>query len=132
MQGFTFPLSISLVVKMMIVVFSCQIIFQKSFTVVGRQSCVAMYLHSDPSVVGSDYINASYISGEIPGSERVCIGAQDMCTRYWPSVKQEETYGKVQVKNLKETSNPHYILREFLVHHEEVRRCVVVCVCLVA
>ena len=44
-----------------------------------------------------------------------------MCTRYWPPVKQEETYDKVQVKNLKETSNPHYILREFLVHHEEVR-----------
>ena len=53
----------------------------------------------------------------------VSVGAQDMCKRYWPPVKQEEMYGKVQVKNLKETFNPHYILREFLVHHEEVRWC---------
>ena len=51
----------------------------------------------------------------------ISVGVQDMYTCYWPPVKQEETYGKVQVKNLKETSNTHYILREFLVHHEEVR-----------
>ena len=51
----------------------------------------------------------------------IFVGAQDLCTRYWPPVKQEETYGKVQVKNLKKTHSPHYTLREFLVHHEEVR-----------
>ena len=50
----------------------------------------------------------------------ISVGVQDMNTHYWPLVKQEEMYGKVQVKNLKETRNPHYILREFLVHHEEV------------
>ena len=32
----------------------------------------------------------------------------------------KKTYGQVHVMNLKETPNPYYILREFLVHHEEV------------
>ena len=69
-----------------------------------------------------------YTFWQVKSLYSVCIGAQDMCTCYWPPVKQEETYGKVQVKNLKETPKLHYILREFLVHHEEVRWCVVVCV----
>ena len=43
-----------------------------------------------------------------------------MCTRYWPDPEDSKTYGSVHVVNLKETPNPHYILREFLVHHEEV------------
>ena len=47
-QGLTLPLSISLVVMTMTLVFSCQIIFQKSSTVAGRQPWVAMYLLSDP------------------------------------------------------------------------------------
>ena len=44
-----------------------------------------------------------------------------MCTRYWPDLEDTEVYGWVQVVNLKETPNPQYILREFLVHHKEVR-----------
>ena len=47
-QGLTLPLSISLVVMMMILVFSCQTIFQKLCAVPGRQPCVAIYLRSDP------------------------------------------------------------------------------------
>ena len=30
----------------------------------------------DPDVPGSDYINANYISGEVPGSERRYIATQ--------------------------------------------------------
>ena len=41
-----------------------------------------------------------------------------MCTRYWPDVEDKITYGQVHVKNLKETLNPHYTLREFLVDRE--------------
>lgn len=62
----------------------------------------------------------------------ISIGAQNMCTRYWPPLKQKEAYGKVQVKNLRETLKPHYTLREFVVHHEKVRWfvvCIYVCVC---
>ena len=44
-----------------------------------------------------------------------------MCTCYWPDAEDNKMDGKVQVKNLKETPNPFYILREFLVHREEVR-----------
>ena len=41
-----------------------------------------------------------------------------MCARYWPDMEDKKTYGQVQVKNLKETRNPYYILREFLVNHK--------------
>ena len=51
----------------------------------------------------------------------VSVGAQNKCTCYWPDVVDNKAYGKVHVANLKETVNPHYILREFLVFHEEVR-----------
>ena len=44
--------------------------------------------------------------------------SQNKCTRYWPEVEQDKVYGHVHVANLKETTNPHYILREFLVHHD--------------
>ena len=47
-----------------------------------------------------------------------------MCARYWPDLEDKKTYGKVQVENLRETVNPHYILREFLVHHKEVSVCI--------
>ena len=43
-----------------------------------------------------------------------------MCTRYWPDVEANKTYGRLHVVNLKETPNPHYIFREFLMHHEKV------------
>ena len=51
---------------------------------------------------------------------RVSVCAQNKCTRYWPDPEDNKTYGQVHVMNLKETPNPHYILREFLVHHEDV------------
>jgi len=44
---------------------------------------------------------------------------QNKCTRYWPDCEDNKTYDKVHVLNLKESANPHYILREFLIHHEE-------------
>ena len=46
---------------------------------------------------------------------------QNKCARYWPDEEDNKTYGKIQVGNVKGTVNPHYILREFLVDHEEVR-----------
>lgn len=45
---------------------------------------------------------------------------QNKCTHYWPDAEDQKTYGNVHVVNLKEIPNPHFILREFLVHHEEV------------
>ena len=51
----------------------------------------------------------------------VCFGPQNKCTRYWPDVEDNKMYGQLHVANLKETLNAHYILREFIVHHEEVR-----------
>lgn len=48
----------------------------------------------------------------------LCVVAQNKCTRYWPEVEQDKVYGHVHVATLKETTNPHYILREFLVHHD--------------
>lgn len=45
---------------------------------------------------------------------------QNKCTRYWPDQEETKVYGGVyHVANLKETANPHYILREFLVHSVE-------------
>ena len=50
---------------------------------------------SDPAVVGSDYINASYISGEIPGSERRYIATQGCLPTtvndFWKMIWQENT-----------------------------------------
>lgn len=34
---------------------------------------------ADPNVSGSDYINANYVSGEVPGSERRYIATQVGC-----------------------------------------------------
>lgn len=126
---------------------------------------------TNPEVVGSDYINANYISGEVPGSEKryiatqgclpitvdefwkmvwqentrvivmttnevergrvshlachwsvcyICVGCfQNKCTRYWPDDEETKVCAKIHIVTLKETSNPHYVLREFLVHHED-------------
>ena len=51
----------------------------------------------------------------------VSVDTQNKCARYWPDVEDKKAYGKIQVENVKETVNPHYILREFLVDNEEVR-----------
>ena len=45
---------------------------------------------------------------------------QNKCTRYWPDEDETKTYGNIHVLNLKERSNPHYVLREFLIHHDNV------------
>ena len=43
---------------------------------------------------------------------------QQKCTRYWPDPESTKVFDDIHVLTLKETTNPHYILREFLVHHE--------------
>ncbi len=66
--------------------------------------CVCMYvvdhtrvalLGSDTAVVGSDYINANYISGEVPGSEHHYIATQGCMpgtvNDFWKMVWQEKT-----------------------------------------
>ena len=49
---------------------------------------------ADPTVVGSDYINASYISGEVPGSERRYIATQGCLPKtvddFWKMIWQED------------------------------------------
>jgi tyrosine-protein phosphatase non-receptor type 11 len=45
---------------------------------------------------------------------------KNKCTRYWPDVEDTKVYGGVyHVASLKETANPHYILREFLLHNSD-------------
>lgn len=107
----------------------------------------------DPDMVGADYINANYISGEVPGSEKRYIATQgclpgtvadfwkmmwqensrvivmttnevergrNKCTKYWPDLEDTKVYGGVyHVASLTQTSNQHYILREFLLHSSE-------------
>ena len=157
-----------------------------------------------PSVVGSDYINANYISGEVAGSEKhyiatqgclpttvvdfwrmmwqenaqiivmttnevergrvrldviiilslnpsystlmnvflllflFCLSSsllchpppslplflpllphssQNKCARYWPGINETGDYGSITVQNASECINPHYIYREFIIHH---------------
>ena len=48
---------------------------------------------------------------------RVCP-IQNKCTRYWPDENDSKVYGNLHVLNLKEISNPHYVLREFLIHQD--------------
>lgn len=40
---------------------------------------------------------------------------KNKCARYWPDQLQSKQYGKINVKNLLESSTLHYTLREFLV-----------------
>lgn len=58
---------------------------------------------SDPSTVGSDYINANYISGEVPGSERKYIATQGCMPAtvndFWKMVWQENTRVIVMTTN---------------------------------
>ena len=54
-------------------------------------------------VVGSDYINANYISGEVPGSERRYIATQGSMpgtvADFWKMVWQENTRVIVMTTN---------------------------------
>ena len=58
---------------------------------------------SDPSIVGSDYINANYISGEVPGSEKRYIATQgclpETVNDFWKMIWQEDTRVIVMISN---------------------------------
>ena len=58
---------------------------------------------SDPNVVGSDYINANYISGEVPESESRYIATQGCLTgtvnSFWKMVWQERAMVIVMTTN---------------------------------
>lgn len=43
---------------------------------------------------------------------------KNKCARYWPEQGTEKEFGKCKVKNLIESSTPHFTLREFLVAME--------------
>ncbi|XP_019757669.2 tyrosine-protein phosphatase corkscrew-like isoform X1 [Dendroctonus ponderosae] len=43
---------------------------------------------------------------------------KNKCARYWPDPGESKEYGQVVVRNLVESSTPHYTLREFLVTME--------------
>lgn len=78
-----------------------------------------MILHGqDTDVVGSDYINANYISGEVPGSEKHYIATQGCLpgtvNDFWKMVWQEESRVIVMTTNEVERGRV---------------RCVYVCIC---
>ena len=58
---------------------------------------------ADPTVVGSDYINANYISGEVPGSERRYVATQGCLpgtvNDYWDMIWQQNSYVIVMTTN---------------------------------
>ena len=58
---------------------------------------------ADPSVVGSDYINANYISGEVPGSERRYVATQGCLPAtvldFWKMIWQEDSRVIVMTTN---------------------------------
>ena len=58
---------------------------------------------ADPTVVGSDYINASYLSGEVPGSEKRYIATQsclpETVHKFWRMIWQEDTRVIVMISN---------------------------------
>lgn len=58
---------------------------------------------ADPSEVGSDYINANYISGEVPGSERRYVATQGCLPAtvldFWKMIWQEDTRVIVMTTN---------------------------------
>ena len=57
----------------------------------------------DPDVTGSGYINANYISGEVPGSEKHYIATQGCLpgtvNDFWRMIWQEETRVVVMTTN---------------------------------
>lgn len=57
----------------------------------------------DPNVIGSDYINANYISGEVPGSEKHYIATQGCLpgtvNDFWRMMWQEKTLVIVMTTN---------------------------------
>lgn len=67
----------------------------------------------DPEVVGSDYINANFISGEVPGSEVRYIATQGCLpgtvNDFWNMVWQEKTRVIVMTTNELERGRVSYI-----------------------
>ena len=57
----------------------------------------------DSTVIGSDYINANYISGEVPGSEKRYIATQGCLpgtvNDFWRMIWQEESRVIVMTTN---------------------------------
>ncbi len=58
---------------------------------------------ADPEVAGSDYINANYISGEVPGSEVRYVATQGCLpgtvNDFWSMIWQEKTRVIVMTTN---------------------------------
>lgn len=46
---------------------------------------------------------------------QVLLAFQNKCGRYWPEEGSSKDYGRITVRNISESSNNDYILREFLV-----------------
>lgn len=44
---------------------------------------------------------------------------KNKCARYWPEQNSVKDFGKINVKNLNESSTAHYTLREFLVTKDD-------------
>lgn len=67
---------------------------------------------ADPDVVGSDYINANYISGEVPGSEVRYIATQGCLpgtvNDFWAMVWQAKTRVIVMTTNEVERGRVSY------------------------
>ena len=99
---------------------------------------------SDPSVIGSDYINASYISGEVPGSERRYIATQGCLPEtvhdFWKMIWQENTRVIVMISSEVEsgsvshcfdikTSDKMYVIQchdSFCLHKKLLWQCHIV------
>lgn len=45
---------------------------------------------------------------------------QNKCGRYWPEEGSSKEYGRITVRNISESSNNDYILREFLVVKDDL------------
>ena len=67
----------------------------------------------DPNVTGSDYINANYISGEVPGSEKHYIATQGCLpgtvNDFWKMMWQEKTQVIVMTTNEVERGRVSYV-----------------------
>lgn len=74
---------------------------------------------SDPEVVGSDYINANYISGEVPGSEKRYVATQGCLpgtvNDFWKMIWQEKTKVIVMTTNEVERGRVSFALLSWLV-----------------
>ena len=75
---------------------------------------------TDADVVGSDYINANYISGEVPGSEGRYIATQGClpCTvnDFWIMIWQEKTRVIVMTTNEVERGRVSYFCTNKMVN----------------